>query len=113
MSLLIGSIRPTKVEVNGVLVDKAAVFVHASTGGVEIASEPSLSIDPEEARAYSAHLSRAAETCERMRMRNSALGAAAAAVVRELRGLSASMPSSVQVALRLLDDELGRYGGPR
>ena len=45
----------------------ADAFVHASRAGVELHSEPNLTLDPIQARNYAALLVRAADEVERMR----------------------------------------------
>lgn len=59
MSVRIGEVLPQ--------VDQAAVFVHASTAGVELRSETSVTLDPVQARNYAALILRGADEVERMR----------------------------------------------
>lgn len=61
MSVRIGEVKP------GIESTKAAVHVHASRGGIELHSDPRVTLDPVEARNFAALLVRASDEVERMR----------------------------------------------
>jgi len=64
MSVRIGEVKPEHPNPNS-----AAVHVQASRAGVELHSDPTMTLDPIEARNYAALLVRAADEVERMRVR--------------------------------------------
>lgn len=62
MSVRIGEVNPQGAN--------ADVHVWASRGGVELHTEPNLSLEPTQARNYAALLVRAADEVERMRAKS-------------------------------------------
>ena len=64
MSVRIGDVKPENPNPH-----RAAIHVHASRGGVELLSDPRVTLEPVEARNYAALLIRAADEAERMRAR--------------------------------------------
>lgn len=63
MSMRIGDVRPETIS-------KAAAHVWASRAGVELHTDPEVTLDPGEARNFAALLVRGADEVERMRQRS-------------------------------------------